>query len=108
MKKQNAKTNIHREPRKRHTVKRQKPTQRRHIKNNQPSIRPILQRGTKMKNQINQPQKILCAKCYKNLFYAETNILEELILKCKSCGEEWNLHLKPTEPALITFKDDKQ
>jgi adenine specific DNA methylase Mod len=48
MKKQNAKINIHREPRKRHTVKRQKPPQRRHVKNNQPSIRTILQEGKTM------------------------------------------------------------
>jgi phage FluMu protein Com len=103
MKKQNAKINIHREPRKRHTAKRQKPPQRRHIKNNQPSIKPIFPEGIKT-----MTQKILCAKCYKNLFYAEANILEELILKCKSCGEEWNLRLKPTEQPLITFKGDKQ
>jgi hypothetical protein len=54
MKNQNAKINIHREPRKRHTAKRQKPPQRRHIKNNQPSIKPILQEGTTMTETTEQ------------------------------------------------------
>ena len=53
-----------------------------------------------MKTQTNQPQKITCAKCYKNLFYAQSNKKEELLLKCKSCGKTWNLHLKPTEPKI--------
>jgi hypothetical protein len=60
-----------------------------------------------MKNQTNQPQKILCAKCYKNLFYAQSNIIDELILKCKSCGAIWNLHLKPINPPLIQPIIDK-
>jgi len=59
MKKQNAKINIHREPRKRHTVKRQKPPQRRHVKHNQPSIRTIFQEGNKtMTEKIEQESKI--------------------------------------------------
>jgi len=95
MKKQNAKINIHREPRKRHTVKRKKSLQRRHVKHNQPSIRTILQEGIKT-----MTQNISCAKCYKNIFYAQTNKTEELILKCKSCGETYNSHLKPTKPKI--------
>jgi hypothetical protein len=59
MKKQNAKINIHREPRKRHTVKRKKPLQRRHIKNNQSSIRRILQEGNKTMTETTENDKKL-------------------------------------------------
>ena len=60
-----------------------------------------------MKNQTEQPQKILCAKCYTNLFYAQSNESDELLLKCKSCGAIWNLSLKPINPPLIQSILDK-
>jgi transcription elongation factor Elf1 len=58
---------------------------------------------TKKKEAKTMTQNILCPKCYKNLFYAQSNETEELLLKCKNCGKTWNLHLKPTEPPLITY-----
>jgi hypothetical protein len=57
MKKQNAKINLHREPRKRHTVKRKKPPQRRYIKNDKPSIRRTLQPQGDKTTMNNQQQE---------------------------------------------------
>jgi hypothetical protein len=57
MKKQNAKINLHREPRKRHTAKRKKPPQRRYIKNDKPSIRRTLQPQGDKTTMNNQQQE---------------------------------------------------